>query len=77
MKFQAQLNSTEPLKWFCVFADSEEEAAYQALRLAAARRITTIDKLLPCSVYVSDSNIIDKHADGTPWVVRRFDFIAR
>jgi hypothetical protein len=72
MKFLTQINDTAPDKWREVEADSEQSAAFHALRLASVRQLCRVDKLLPCIVWVSDSKA-GLHKNGTPFCVHRFE----
>lgn len=72
MKFLTQLNDTAPDKWREVEADSEQSAAFQALRLASVRNLCAVDKLLPCIVWVEDAKV-RRHKNGTPLCVHRFE----
>jgi hypothetical protein len=74
MKFLTQLNDTAPDKWREVEADSEQSAAFQALRLASVRQLCRVEKLLPCIVWVEDQKT-PRHENGTPFCVHRFEMV--
>lgn len=67
MKYQTQINATEPDQWQTVTAPDMRSAAVKALNCAALNA-----NALPCTVYVGDPRPKLQHDNRTPMIVHAF-----